>query len=90
MLVDHDVHIHTNLSSCCHDPAMDAAAVIERARRLGLTTVGFANHMWDAAVPGASDCYAPQDVDHVLSSVRVLIGPPYCSCFTASVTSKNL
>jgi len=90
MLINHDVHIHTNLSSCSHDPAMDAAAVIERARRLGLTTVGFANHMWDSAVPGASDWYAPQDVDHVLSireqvpadagGVRILIGceTEYC------------
>jgi len=90
MLIDHDVHVHTNLSSCSHDPAMDAAAVIRRAAELGLTTVGFANHMWDAAVPGASDWYAPQDVNHVLSireqvpadtrGVRVLVGceTEYC------------
>jgi len=88
--IDHDVHIHTNLSSCSHDPTMDASAVIDRAARLGLGTVGFANHLWDRAVDGASDWYAPQDLDHVLSireqipaetrGIRVLVGceTEYC------------
>lgn len=90
MIIDHDVHVHTNLSSCCHDVDMDAGAVIARAAELGLKTVGFANHMWDAAVPGATDWYASQDLEHILrireqvpddtQGVRVLVGceTEYC------------
>ncbi len=90
MKIDHDVHVHTTLSSCHHDDRHTPANILPRAAELGLRTVGFANHMWDRAVPGASDWYARQDLDHVLSireqipadtgGVRVLIGceTEYC------------
>ncbi|HUT01692.1 MAG TPA: hypothetical protein VM031_04510 [Phycisphaerae bacterium] len=90
MIIDHDVHVHTNLSSCCHDPEFTVAVAVEAAAEMGLRTLGIANHCWDAAVPGASDWYRPQDIDHVLSAreqlpaetggVRVLIGceTEYC------------
>ena len=90
MIVDHDVHVHTNLSSCCHDPDFEPPAAVALAAELGLRTIGFANHCWDAAVGGASDWYAPQTIDHVLRAreqlpadtqgVRVLVGceTEYC------------
>lgn len=90
MIVDHDVHVHTTLSSCCRDERLTAPNVIARAARLGLKTLGFADHLWDRAVPGASDWYRPQDLEHVLRvrreipkqtrGVRVLIGceTEYC------------
>ncbi|HUS47182.1 MAG TPA: PHP domain-containing protein [Phycisphaerae bacterium] len=90
MLVDHDVHVHTALSACCNDPEATAANLIARAAEVGLRTIGFADHLWDSAVAGASDWYRPQDVPHVLAirreipadtrGVRVLIGceTEYC------------
>ena len=72
MRIDHDVHVHTCLSSCSHDPSMTAAAVVAKAAELGLRTVGIADHMWDAAVDGASDWYRPQDAEHVLQTRRLL------------------
>ena len=90
MIIDHDAHVHTVQSACCGDPAATAANVIARAAETGLKTIGFANHLWDRAVPGASDWYAPQDLEHVLTirqeipadtrGVRVLVGceTEYC------------
>lgn len=98
MIIDHDVHLHTTLSSCCGDKRQTPTVVLERARRLGLKTVGFANHLWDPAVPGPSDWYIPQTLDHVLEirrqlpadtgGIRVLIGceSEYCGGGKVGIT----
>ncbi len=61
----HDIHIHTSLSSCAgaDSTLADYAPAI---RESGLIAAGFANHLWDSAVPGASEWYKPQDINHVL------------------------
>ncbi len=61
----HDIHIHTSLSSCAKADSdlKDYAPAIRESR---LTAVGFANHLWDSAVPGASNWYQSQDINHVL------------------------
>lgn len=83
MNIRHDLHIHTNLSSCAH-----AEATVERyiaeAKKLGLKLIGFANHLWDEKVSGASQWYAPQNMEHILQiknqlptdekDIRVLVG----------------
>ena len=63
--IDHDLHIHTNLSSCSTDPQMTAAYVAAFAKAQGYRAVCITNHLWDADVPGASEWYAPQDIEHV-------------------------
>jgi histidinol phosphatase-like PHP family hydrolase len=90
MQVTHDIHVHTKLSRCCQDPEAIPANYIRRAAELGLKVLGFADHLWDESVPGASEWYQPQDVNHLLSikemlpegtgAVRVLIGceSEYC------------
>lgn len=82
--VDHDIHVHTFLSSCNSDPDALPDRMVAAAAGSGLRTLGFADHLWDAAVPGASDWYRPQDLTHVsrireqipadTSGVRVLVG----------------
>lgn len=90
MIVNHDIHVHTILSSCSHDPLATPEEYLRRAAELGLKTVGFADHLWDSAVSGASPWYAPQDMSHLLKikamlpddtqGIRVLIGceSEYC------------
>jgi len=90
MVVDHDVHVHTLLSACCTDEALNPRRAVAEAARLGLATIGFADHLWDSRVPGASRWYRPQDLRHVqriraqiprrTDGVRVLIGceSEYC------------
>ena len=73
MKITSDLHIHTNLSSCAsREATLDA--YIERALPLHLKTLGFSNHLWDSAVPGASNWYAPQNVEHVLKLKEELNG----------------
>ena len=88
--VDHDLHVHTILSGCCHDETATPHNMIRRAAEAGLRTIGFADHMWDARVPGASPWYRPQDFERIdrmraalpsdTHGVRVLVGceTEYC------------
>lgn len=65
MIIDHDLHIHTNLSSCSNDPDAIPSKIIKKARKNGLKTIGFCDHFWDETVPGASKWYKGQDFAHV-------------------------
>ena len=83
MKITQDLHIHTNLSSCAKNEATPKAC-LEAAQKQGLKTVGFADHCWAAQLPGASEWYKKQDMEHVLKiremlpadtgEMRVLIG----------------
>jgi len=84
MLIDHDVHVHTILSACCHDPEATPKNILRRAREKGLNTIGFADHMWALDCSGASPWYIPQDLEHVNQTrtqlpadsggIRILVG----------------
>ena len=90
VLVDHDLHVHTFLSACSSDEEARPERMIARAAEAGLRTIGFADHMWDSRVPGASDWYRPQSYEHICQireqipdetgGVRVLVGceTEYC------------
>jgi len=63
--VDHDLHIHTQLSSCSNDPEQNAQALLDYAKANGLSRICVTDHYWDREVKGASDWYKPQDFDHI-------------------------
>lgn len=54
MIVTHDIHTHTLFSSCCLDPEATMAGYVQKARELGLKTMGISNHLWNEKVKGAS------------------------------------
>lgn len=71
-MIRHDLHVHTTLSSCCHDPEATALNYRGLAEDLGLEVIGFADHFWDETRTGASPWYQPQNLDHVLQ-IRKMI-----------------
>lgn len=66
MKIAHDFHMHTSLSLCAEKTA-NVKEYVESAKKAGFEKLGFANHFWDAAIPGANDFYVPQHYDHVES-----------------------
>ena len=58
--IDHDLHIHSYLSLCSGDPEQNPAAILRYGEENGFTTLCLTDHMWDPAVPGASNWYAAQ------------------------------
>ncbi len=69
--IDHDLHIHSRLSSCSSDPEQTAERILLHAKENELSTVCVTDHYWDSAVPGASDWYKPQNFEHI-SSIKPL------------------
>ena len=67
-VVDHDYHIHSQLSSCSRDPEQTPERILRYAKDNGLTKLVLTDHYWDSAVEGASNWYKPQDFDHIAQS----------------------
>ena len=63
--IDHDLHIHSQLSSCSGHPEQTAERILQHARDNGLSTVCVTDHYWDSAVLGASGWYQPQNFEHL-------------------------
>ena len=72
----HDIHIHTSLSACARpDAAYEAycRSAVERK----LQVLGFTDHLWDHAVPGWNEWYAPQDIEHVTKLLDEIRNKPF-------------
>ena len=65
--INHDLHIHTNISSCCSDKGMTAEAILDFALKSDYEMICFTDHLWDSAVKGASNWYEPQNIAHISS-----------------------
>jgi len=83
--IDHDLHIHTNLSRCCHDPKTHVPeAIVRTAEDMGLRTIGFADHVWVNPDEEPNGFYRPQDESQIIrlraalsdvrTDLRMLVG----------------
>lgn len=70
-IFDHDLHIHSKLSSCSGDPEQTPERILQYAEEFGLNTVCVSDHFWDSEVQGASNWYAPQNFEHI-SAIKPL------------------
>lgn len=79
-----DLHCHSNLSSCCHDERMTPDVILKFAEEHDYSAVCLTDHLWDAAIPGASKWYSVQDIDHVFKAAPLPKGkvPYYFGCET--------
>ena len=68
-VADHDIHIHSHLSSCSHDPEQTTERILQYAKDNNLTSLVLADHYWDDAVPGASGWYQKQPFDHIAKAL---------------------
>lgn len=57
--IDHDLHIHSQLSSCSSDSEQTPARILRYAQENGLKEICLTDHFWDETVEGASGWYAP-------------------------------
>ena len=68
-VIDHDLHMHSQLSDCSSDPLQTPQALLEYAEENHLSTLCLTDHYWDSLVPGASWWYQPQNYDHIAKSL---------------------
>ena len=55
--VDHDLHIHTLLSSCSRDPEQTTARILRYAKENGFRQVAVTDHFWDTAIFAVMDTF---------------------------------
>ncbi len=99
-MLSHDIHVHTIISECCHEPDATPENYIRLAKDLGLKVIGFSDHLWDSAVDGASKWYSTQNFDHIMQikdmipvdtqGIKVLIGceTEYCGNGKIGISPK--
>ena len=63
--IDHDLHIHSYLSTCCSKPEQNPKYILTHAKKHGYHKVCLTDHFWDSDVPGAPKWYAEQDYAHI-------------------------
>ena len=66
MKFDHDLHVHTYLSACCHEKERQTpSAILSLAEDMGVNTIGFTDHVWVNPELPPSDWYRPQDESQI-------------------------
>ena len=64
--IDHDLHIHSFLSTCCKTEEQTPERILQYAQQFGLKTICLTNHFWDETVePIPSNWYAKQPLAHI-------------------------
>ena len=66
---DHDLHIHSQISSCSQHPEQTAENILAYAKKNGLKTLCLTDHYWDERVEGPSSWYAPQNTAHIKNAL---------------------
>lgn len=64
-IIDNDLHIHSNISSCSNDEGQTPERILQYAKESGLKTICITDHFWDDTVEGASGWYEPQNFAHI-------------------------
>lgn len=64
---DHDLHIHSYLSTCSRNPEQNVENILKYAKDNGLRTVCITDHFWDEKIPcgSAEKWYSTQNYSHV-------------------------
>lgn len=65
MALDHDLHIHSQLSLCSSDPAQTPARILQYAKENGLREICLTDHCWDESVPHCMSFYREQGIAHL-------------------------
>lgn len=65
--IDHDYHIHSQLSLCSKDPQQTTANILKYAQKNNLKKICLTDHFWDKSVKLFTDMpfYEAQDFDHI-------------------------
>ena len=61
--IDHDYHIHSQLSLCSQHPEQTPARILKYAEERGLKKIVLTDHFWDDNAPGMPDAYRDVEYD---------------------------
>lgn len=64
-VIDNDLHIHSNISSCAPDVNLTPQRILEYAKENNLKTICLTDHLWDDTVKKGNWWYEPQNIEHI-------------------------
>lgn len=59
-VADHDLHIHSTVSPCCHDENQTPEAILEYAKKNNFRKICLTNHLWDENVKSEAEWHDGQ------------------------------
>ncbi len=59
-IADHDFHIHSTVSPCCHDENQTPDAILKYAAESGFNKICLTNHLWDEQVKSNAEWHEKQ------------------------------
>lgn len=70
-IIDHDYHIHSQLSYCSLNPEQTNERILKYAEDNGFSEICLTNHFWDHRVEGygRQGSYDKQSLDHILEAL---------------------
>ena len=71
-IADHDFHIHSTISRCCHDEMQTPEAILNYAKTNGFKKICLTNHFWDEKVKSEAEWIA----EHNFSAVSSVLPLP--------------
>lgn len=67
--IDHDMHLHSQLSLCSGHPEQTAENLLKYAKEMGFRQLCLTDHFWDDRVEGARNWYKKQDYAHIAQAL---------------------
>lgn len=80
---DHDFHIHSIISPCCHDPNQTTEAIAEYARKNNYRKICLTNHLWDEDVESVAEWHDRQRFSYILTVLPLPESDDFTFCFGA-------
>ncbi len=59
-IADHDFHIHSTISPCCHDENQTPENILKYAKENGFSKICLTNHLWDENVKSPAEWHEKQ------------------------------
>lgn len=66
-IADHDFHIHSTVSRCCHDDKQTPEAILDYAIKNGFSKICLTNHFWDENVNSEAEWIEEHGFSYVSS-----------------------
>ncbi len=82
-IADHDFHIHSTISPCCHDPNQTPQAIYEYAKRNNYRKICLTNHLWDETVESVAQWHEKQRFEFLTSALPLPNDGSVKFCFGA-------
>ncbi len=64
-IADHDFHIHSTISPCCHDKNQTPETILNYAKENGFKAICLTNHLWDESVKSVGEWHPEQRFDFI-------------------------